>query len=75
MIYIVTGAHNESDQLEIMHSAFLTQRFYRKHPVRVYGIAGSYQEALDIVIRISDEAHSFGMDGDLIGFLSMIQGE
>ena len=69
MIYLITEPANESDQLEIVHCAFLKQKYYRRHPVMVYGIAGSRQEAMDIVIKISEEASVNGMDGDLKGYL------
>ncbi len=68
-IYCVTKATGNSDQLDIIHSAFLKQKYYRYNPVLVYGIANSYQEALDIVLRISQEASIAGMDGRLLDFL------
>ncbi len=68
-IYVITAPANESDQLEISHCAFLKQKYYRRHPVLVYGIAGSRDEAMNIVIKISDEAASCGMSGDIKGYL------
>ena len=64
-IYCVTRAMNDNDQLDITHCAFLRQPYYKKHPAFVYGIASSYAEALDIVLRISQEASIAGMDGRL----------
>ncbi len=74
-IYVISRAMNENDQLDIEHCAFLKQRYYKKHPAYVYGIAGSYKEALDIVLKISEDSHMYGMDGDLIGFLNKVSGE
>lgn len=42
-------------QLEIMHSAFLKQRYYRKHPPIVVGIAGNYEEAVQLIVKITME--------------------
>ncbi len=69
MIYVITAAANESDQLEITHCAFLKQKYYKTHPAFVYGIAGSKSEAMDIVIRISEEASQNGMSGNIRGYL------
>lgn len=68
-IYCITRAAVESDQLDIIHCAFLKQPYYLEHPAYVYGIAGSYEEALDIVVRISDEAARVGYDGRLLDYL------
>ncbi len=35
-----------SDQLEIMHAAFLKQQYYREFPPYVVGIASGYDDAL-----------------------------
>lgn len=68
-IYCVMKAFTESDQLDIINSDYLTQPYYLKHPAYIYGIAGSYNEALDIVVRISDEAARVGYEGRLRDYL------
>ena len=68
-IYCVTKAMNDNDQLDIVHCAYLRQPYYRYHPVFIYGIASSYTEALDIVLRISKEASIAGLDGRLSDYL------
>lgn len=68
-IFCIIKSMNDSDQLEIIHCAFLKQQIFRKYPAFVYGIAGSYDEALDIVIRISDKAIAAGMEGRILEFL------
>ena len=73
-IYCVTRASMESDQLDIIHCAFLKQKYYREHPVLIYGIAEGYDEALDIVLRISQEASIAGMDGRLLEYLESNEG-
>ncbi len=70
-IYCVTRASMEQDQLDIIHCAFLRQRYYLDNPVMVYGIAKGYNEAVDIVMQISREACIAGMDGKLLDFLNL----
>ncbi len=74
-IYVVTETLSGQDQLEISHCAFLKQRYFRRHPLKVYAIASSYNEAIDIIIKISEDSHTQGMDGDLIGFLKKVSGD
>ncbi len=68
-VFCVTKAMGDKDQLDIIHCAFLRQKYFRNHPVLVYGIASSYEEAVDIVLRISQEASIAGMDGRLSEYL------
>lgn len=68
-VYAICKAMNPSDQLDIIHCGVLTQKYYRNHPVHVYGLASGYSEALDTVVTISQRASECGMDGDLLGFL------
>ena len=41
-----------SDQLAIMHCAFLQQRYYKKYPPYIVGIAGGYEEALELIQKM-----------------------
>ena len=54
-VYVITLAEG-SDQLEILHSAFLQQKYYRKYPPYIIGIAGGYEEAVALVVEIVEEA-------------------
>ncbi|MBR6770793.1 MAG: hypothetical protein IKM28_06080 [Lachnospiraceae bacterium] len=54
-VYVIALAEGR-DQLEIYHSAFLQQKYYRKHPPHIIGLAASYKEAVGIVIEIVEEA-------------------
>jgi hypothetical protein len=47
----------------------LKQKYYRYNPVLVYGIAEGYEEAVELVLRISQEASIAGFDGKLAEFL------
>lgn len=54
-IYVIALASGR-DQLEIYHCAFLQQKYYKKHPPYIIGIAKKYEEALDIVVEITEAA-------------------
>jgi len=38
-----------SDELEIYHCAFLQQKYYRRNPPCIVGIAGGYEEAVELL--------------------------
>lgn len=54
MIYVICIAHGP-DQLEIYHCAYLKQRYYRHHPPVIIGIASDHKEAVELVVRITEE--------------------
>lgn len=53
-VYVIAIAPMD-DQLEIFHSAYLKQKYYRYHPPIIIGIASDYDEAVQIVIKITQE--------------------
>lgn len=68
-IYCIKRADSKGDQLDIIHCAFLQQKYFRDNPAYIYGVAGNYKEALDIVLKISDEATEAGYEGRLLDYL------
>lgn len=56
-VYVITIAAG-NDQLELFQSAYLKQKYFRKHPPIVVGIASDYNEAVQIVMRITQECLS-----------------
>ncbi len=58
-------------QLEICHSMLLRQPFYKKKENEPYiiGIAGNYEEAVEIVCRIAGEAVAQNGNADLKHYL------
>lgn len=54
LIYVICIAQG-ADQLEIFHSAYLKQKYYRLHPPVIIGIAGDYGEAVSLVVQITKE--------------------
>ncbi len=53
--FVIILAKNKSDQLEIIEAGYLSQKYYKKNPVYVIGIASDYEEAVDIVRQIAEE--------------------
>ena len=53
-VYVVSIAAG-ADQLEIFHGAYLKQPYYRSHPPIIVGIASNSDEAVDIIIQITQE--------------------
>ncbi|MCH5257844.1 MAG: hypothetical protein J1D87_11165 [Lachnospiraceae bacterium] len=60
-----------TDQLEICHSILLGQPFYKKKENRpfVIGIAGNYDEAVELVCRIVQETVDRNGNADLKEYL------
>lgn len=54
-IVLIAISRNASDQLEIYEARQLIQNYYRNNPPYVVGIAGSREEAMDIVERLAKE--------------------
>ena len=68
-VFCLTRALNTNDQLDIIHCAFLKQSYFKEHPSYIYGIASSHEEAVGLVLRISQEASMAGLDGRLLEYL------
>lgn len=49
-IYCVTKASNGRDLYDIYRYEELRQPYYKKHPVTILGIAGSWEEAVGLVV-------------------------
>lgn len=56
-IFVIALAPGD-DLLEIYHCAFLQQKFYKKYPPFIVGIAGSYDEALDLAASVVEEVYA-----------------
>ncbi|MCM1047487.1 MAG: hypothetical protein NC433_03585 [Clostridiales bacterium] len=69
-VFVIMLASGDN-QLEICHSMLIRQPFYKKKENAPYiiGIAGSYDEAVEIVCRITQEAVVQNGNADLKGYL------
>lgn len=54
-VFLITVSRNASDQLDIFDARQLAQSYYKKHPPYVVGIAGSHDEAIELVERLVQE--------------------
>ena len=59
-----------SAQLEIFHSIFLQQWYYKENPPMIIGIAGSHEEAVELVCQITKEAVEKTGKADLKSYLA-----
>ncbi len=67
-IYVITLCKGR-DQLEIYHAAFLQQKYYRKNPPFIVGIANGYGEAVEIIQKIAEETYASNGSGDLKNYI------
>lgn len=69
-VFVIMRAAGNA-QLEICHSMLIRQPFYRKKENEPYivGIAGNYEEAVGLVLKITDEAMSRNGNADLKQYL------
>ncbi len=53
--FLVALSRNPSDQLEIYAARQLAQSYYQKNPPYIIGLAGSHEEAVGLVVRMTEE--------------------
>lgn len=67
-VYVI--AYMEMDRrIEIFHSMMLLQPYYKDNPPYVIGLAGSIEEANNLICRITEEAVRETETADLIAYL------
>lgn len=69
-VYLITYMA-ENRQLEIYHCLMLQQHYYKENPPYIIGIAGSQDEAAQIICRIADESMRKTGKADLVEYLFM----
>ncbi|MDE6943835.1 MAG: hypothetical protein K2P66_05375 [Lachnospiraceae bacterium] len=67
-VYVIAYME-ESGQLSIYHNLMFQQRYYKEHPPYVIGIAGSHDEAVEIICRIAQESVRETGQADLTAYL------
>ncbi len=67
-VYVITMASGR-DQLELFHSAYLKQRYYRYHPPVIVGIASDYGEAVGMITMMTQECVNATGSGNLKEYL------
>lgn len=67
-VYVI-AYQQENNQLEIYHSLFMQQWYYKEYPPYIIGIAGSQEEAIDMIRQMTEDALSRTGQADLISYL------
>lgn len=68
-VYVITLASNERNLLDIIPSRELLQKHYPKSNLYVIGLAGNYQEALEVAGRIVSDVYRETGDFDVRGYI------
>lgn len=66
--YVITLSVG-ADQLDIYPAYCLQQPFYRKYPPVIVGLAGDYQEAVDLILKITEDSLAATGSCDLKAYL------
>ena len=69
-VYLITYMAGNR-HLEIYHCLMLQQYYYKENPPYIIGIAGSQEEAAQIICRIAEESVSKTGKADLVEYLFM----
>lgn len=54
-VYVITISANEQDQLDIYHSKYLIQKYYKERPPYIVGITRKQSEAYSLVEQMMQE--------------------
>ena len=68
-VYLITPSANEFDQLDIYHSKYLMQKFYKEHPPYIVGIAKKHEDAVALVEKMIQECVTARGDANLKEYL------
>lgn len=72
--YVITLTENPKNQLEFYDSAFLLQKNYTKDSMFVVGLASCYEEALELIKKISEDTYEKRKDVNIRKFIMEEQG-
>lgn len=67
-VYVISFAQN-SDQLDIYHSAMLQQKYLDNKDLCIVGLANSYSEAVALVQKMIEEAYLATGEADVKKYL------
>ena len=68
-IFLITRSMNENDQLDIFHAKYLRQKYYEDHPVYVFGMAKTKEEAVALIEKLMQECLDARGDANLTAYL------
>lgn len=69
-VFLIAMSYNEHDQLDIYHSKYLEQRFYRERPPYIVGIAREKKDAVTLVEKMVQECVNLRGDVNLKAYLA-----
>lgn len=73
-IYIIALASNPQNMLDIIPTRELLQKAYPKKEMRIIGLAGSYNEAIELVRKIVEETYNVTGNANVRYYLKNIRG-
>lgn len=68
-VYVITLASNSQNLLDIIPSRELLQKHYPKRNLYVIGLAGNYQEALEVAAHIVSDVYRETGDFDVRSYI------
>lgn len=73
--YVITFTENPANQVEFFDSVLLTQKNYQRNNLLIVGIAGCYDEALQLIQKMTEDTYSENGNADIRTYLSERQKE
>ncbi len=67
-VYVIALAQSD-DQLDIFHCAQLKQRYYDRENLFIVGLAGSREEAVGLVVAMTEEVVEKTGEADIRGYI------
>ena len=67
-VFLLTLPRGGTDQLEVISSRYLAQGYYVDHVVRVVGVAKDHEDAVALIIKITEDCLSIRKDCNLKEF-------
>ena len=71
-VWLLASFESEETQLELINGLFLKWKYYEDHPLRIYALVTTFEEAEDYLVEISNQACQVGMEGRLREYLVRI---
>lgn len=68
-VFLLLLPENDSDQIEFISSKYLVQGYYAEHSLKVVGIAGSREDAISLILKMTEDCLSIRRDCKLKEFL------
>lgn len=67
--YVIALTENPKNQLEFFDSILLMQRNYKKRELFIVGLAGGYDEALELTKKMTEDTYQKNKDGNIRSYL------